>query len=194
MKYKKKGKEQINNNNRSIEGDVFAYSHDVGTRYGRHEGRQHAELPGRLDCCLLRLLVSTSPARWLLSREHVRAPQEPAYSSDSLTENRQFLSLLRLSVCKGVIANSLWRNMSAATLCTSFSRCSFIIEESLLLRGLLHDRYHTAQAEIIFPCALWNICHIEQWFSTFVRPRPGKFLFYKTRARYPAVEKHWYRQ
>jgi hypothetical protein len=33
------------------------------------------------------------------------------------------------------------------------------------------------------------------WFSTFVRPRPGKFFFYKTRARYnsghgPAVEKH----
>jgi hypothetical protein len=24
---------------------------------------------------------------------------------------------------------------------------------------------------------------IGQWFSTFVRPRPGKFFFYKTRAR-----------
>jgi hypothetical protein len=25
---------------------------------------------------------------------------------------------------------------------------------------------------------------IDQWFSTFVRPRSGKFFFYKTRARY----------
>jgi len=24
---------------------------------------------------------------------------------------------------------------------------------------------------------------LDQWFSTFVRPRPGKFFFYKTRAR-----------
>jgi hypothetical protein len=25
--------------------------------------------------------------------------------------------------------------------------------------------------------------HLDQWFSTFVRPWPGKFFFYKTRAR-----------
>jgi hypothetical protein len=25
--------------------------------------------------------------------------------------------------------------------------------------------------------------HLEQWFSTFVRPRPGNLFFYKTRAR-----------
>jgi hypothetical protein len=24
---------------------------------------------------------------------------------------------------------------------------------------------------------------LDQWFSAFVRPRPGKFFFYKTRAR-----------
>jgi hypothetical protein len=39
---------------------------------------------------------------------------------------------------------------------------------------------------------------LEQWFSAFVRPRPGKFFFYKTRARYnwcqgPVVEKHFTR-
>jgi hypothetical protein len=28
-----------------------------------------------------------------------------------------------------------------------------------------------------------NTDHLGQWFSTFVRPRPGKFFFYKTRAR-----------
>jgi hypothetical protein len=28
---------------------------------------------------------------------------------------------------------------------------------------------------------------LEQWFSTSVRPRPGKFSFYKTRARYRAA-------
>ena len=28
-----------------------------------------------------------------------------------------------------------------------------------------------------------TMCVIEQCFSTFVRPRPGKFFFYKTRAR-----------
>jgi hypothetical protein len=28
---------------------------------------------------------------------------------------------------------------------------------------------------------------LDQWFSTFVRPRPGKFFFYKTRARYWAA-------
>jgi len=28
-----------------------------------------------------------------------------------------------------------------------------------------------------------KVTHVEQWFSTFVRPRPGKFFFYKTRAR-----------
>jgi hypothetical protein len=33
---------------------------------------------------------------------------------------------------------------------------------------------------------LGNVCRgdrLEQCFSTFVRPRPGKFFFYKTRAR-----------
>jgi hypothetical protein len=28
---------------------------------------------------------------------------------------------------------------------------------------------------------------LDQWFSTFVRPRPGKFFFYKKRARYRAA-------
>jgi hypothetical protein len=27
-------------------------------------------------------------------------------------------------------------------------------------------------------------CNLDQWFSTFVRPRPRKFFFYKTRAQY----------
>jgi hypothetical protein len=38
------------------------------------------------------------------------------------------------------------------------------------------------------------ICRLNQWFSIFMRPRPGKFFLYKTRALYswcqgPAVEK-----
>jgi hypothetical protein len=32
-----------------------------------------------------------------------------------------------------------------------------------------------------------NAWTLEQWFSYFVRPLPGKFLFYKTRARYRAA-------
>jgi hypothetical protein len=31
------------------------------------------------------------------------------------------------------------------------------------------------------------VCGLEQCFSTFVRPRPGKFFFYKTRARGPTI-------
>jgi hypothetical protein len=36
----------------------------------------------------------------------------------------------------------------------------------------------------------WNLpisCHVDQWFSTFVRPLFGKFFSYKTRARYWAA-------
>jgi hypothetical protein len=36
-----------------------------------------------------------------------------------------------------------------------------------------------------------NTAHtLRQWFSTFVRPRPGKFLLHKTRARYRATALH----
>jgi hypothetical protein len=35
-----------------------------------------------------------------------------------------------------------------------------------------------------------NLYQLDQWFSAFVRPRPGNFFFYKTRARYqPATRR-----
>jgi hypothetical protein len=38
----------------------------------------------------------------------------------------------------------------------------------------------------LFWYAMPNV-YLKQWFSTVVRPRPGKFFFYTTRARYRAA-------
>jgi hypothetical protein len=151
---RKKGGGINNNNNRSIEVGYICILSRYRTRYGKLEGRQDAELPSCLGCGLLRLVVSTSPARWLLSREHVRAPQEPAYSSDSLTENRQFRSLLRPSRCncEFIVTEHVW----------CYLRYFIFLDVHLLQKIVFcYDRYHAAQAEISFPCASWNICHID---------------------------------
>jgi len=50
------------------------------------------------------------------------------------------------------------------TLCSEYTRC-------------WEQMWHVSKKGVLYLSRLW------QCFSTFVRPRPGKFLFYKTRAR-----------
>jgi len=69
------------------------------------------------------------------------------------------------------------RNLSMQEVITGNYRYASLSDWDVLRNTSLSDFF------IVRTCTYTNLDSIAQCFSTFLRPRPGKFFFHKTRAR-----------